>query len=327
MTKTVFKDAYEVAHIWAQRNHTEGRIPSGNIYFYNNTIYSYGNHFPIATFVTRNGSTKVLFNDTTYSHTTNKHQIAVRSAIKHYDIISCDTSIIKAVLNFQREIKLLRKELIRLINLDFTSVISIQARSAIKRRKEELKLDDIARAESVYNEYVKVLEFFGAKMPKKNTKLLEQLKTDANLVHNAYVKLLKKQQRKKEAERKKAQQEILVKALQTLPLWRERDYKGLEYKEQEYIASCDKTFLRIDKENDTIVTSQRAAFPVSHAIKAFPYILTCRTNSTEWQNIGHSIHLGHYTIDKIDKEGNVKAGCHFVTWDQIEYIARELKLI
>ena len=58
------------------------------MFFEDDTIYSYGYHFPIATKM-KDG--KLLFNDERYSSSTARHQDYVLSACSHYDIIHCAT--------------------------------------------------------------------------------------------------------------------------------------------------------------------------------------------------------------------------------------------
>ncbi len=75
--KKVFKTD-EVAHIWAQQKQDEGRNPQGNFYFQGKTIYSYGGHFPIASFVAPG---VVLITTRGYSSTTSRHIWHVRRAL------------------------------------------------------------------------------------------------------------------------------------------------------------------------------------------------------------------------------------------------------
>ena len=74
----------EVPHLWAHQTQDGARTPNGNLYFEGKTIYSYGAHFPIATFVSNaDGRTAVLFTTRTYSITTAGHCSTVRQAIQH----------------------------------------------------------------------------------------------------------------------------------------------------------------------------------------------------------------------------------------------------
>ena len=46
--------------------------------------------------------------------------------------------------------------------------------------------------------------------------------------------------------------------------------------------------------------------------------------TNEGQSDGHTWHLGHYQIDRIEANGTVHAGCHVVAWKAIERIREQL---
>src|ERR1039458_2443164 len=74
----------QVAHLWAHQSQEEAKNSNGSLYFNGKTIYSYGSHFPVATFAENAaGQTAVLFTTSTYSITTSGHCSAVRSAVRH----------------------------------------------------------------------------------------------------------------------------------------------------------------------------------------------------------------------------------------------------
>jgi hypothetical protein len=87
------KDA--VAHAWSRQDQERGREADktgGRIFFEGPTIYSYGHHFPIATFFQRKGAEKVvLFTTREYSPTTSAHISAARGAVSHHRIIYCQS--------------------------------------------------------------------------------------------------------------------------------------------------------------------------------------------------------------------------------------------
>jgi len=74
--RIVLKNHDEVAHVWAQQLQHEGR--ASNVFFYGKTIYSYGEHFPLAKFEKKN---VVLINSNTYSVSTSKHHSIVLRAL------------------------------------------------------------------------------------------------------------------------------------------------------------------------------------------------------------------------------------------------------
>lgn len=91
-TKEVFGNKDEVAHVWARQEQSSGR-QAGNmqrLFFDGPTIFSYGRHFPIASFHQKKGAEKVvLFTLRDHSVTTSAHKWAVRGACSHFRVIRC----------------------------------------------------------------------------------------------------------------------------------------------------------------------------------------------------------------------------------------------
>ncbi len=80
----VFSDNSTVAELWATQAQNHARNKQHTFYFTGNTIYSYGEHFPIAIIEEKFGRKYVIYNSRTYSMTTNRHQWYVSSAIHHH---------------------------------------------------------------------------------------------------------------------------------------------------------------------------------------------------------------------------------------------------
>jgi hypothetical protein len=74
-----------------------------------------------------------------------------------------------------------------------------------------------------------------------------------------------------------------------------------------------------------VQTSLGARFPVSHAQLALAFVRQVRACGREYVRNGHSLHLGHYAVDRIEPDGTVHAGCHVVRWEEIEHIAPQLE--
>src|SRR4051794_17602476 len=85
-------DSREVAHLWAHRAQEHARDRGGKLYFNGDTIYSYGEHFPIARHVYHGDQHIVLFTCMGYSNTTSRHKRRVLSALNgHLPYIAvCD---------------------------------------------------------------------------------------------------------------------------------------------------------------------------------------------------------------------------------------------
>jgi hypothetical protein len=79
--RKVLRNTDEVIHVFAQQTQSEGRNQSGNIFFYNNKIYSYGYHYLLGEFIDKE---TILINDKGYSVTTSKHIYSLIDATRQY---------------------------------------------------------------------------------------------------------------------------------------------------------------------------------------------------------------------------------------------------
>lgn len=104
----------QVAHVWAQQEKERGN--GSNMFFEGKTIYSYGYHFPLATFLS-NGA--VVINNESYSVSTAKHQSHVFRAVGYNYLSTVDEKqlqcIIKLESSTKERAKALKKELKTLI--------------------------------------------------------------------------------------------------------------------------------------------------------------------------------------------------------------------
>ena len=84
--KRKFNTIEDCIHTYAQFSQDQGE--SGNVFFYGNTLYSYGHHFPLAHRTTNDkGENCILLNGRTYSNSTTRHQHITSSATRHYNKI------------------------------------------------------------------------------------------------------------------------------------------------------------------------------------------------------------------------------------------------
>ena len=292
-----------VAHIWAHQSQESARNQTGNFYFRGDTIYSYGEHFPIAKIYKRKKKTVVLFTTRGYSSTTAKHKRIVAGACSHLDVIECHTVDLPAGDDLHGE-NVMR----------FRHEITALAQRAMRARSNAAYLwESVSRAAANANAM-----FFGllARFSVPNAEnIQEHLKREAER---------EKRKAKQDAKRQAIlilQQEQLNHNARQLSLARLDQWMRGEYVELHFLhyrISNEPVRLRIKGEN--VETSAGAEFPLAHALRALPAIRA----GIPYKANGHSIHLGHFVIDEIDVEGNVKAGCHYVTREEIERIAAQL---
>jgi hypothetical protein len=151
--KNIFTNS-ELAHTYANQSQQRGRTSSGSFYFEGKTIYSYGQHFPIANIVTNDkGEEVMLFTYRNYSNTTSKQISIVRSATRQYKKIYCHTPKGNHSTNFDNWLKLGEQ----------------QAEKLKKAKKPELYLNELNRLNSEVSEYT---QFFSLEIPIKLKEVL-----------------------------------------------------------------------------------------------------------------------------------------------------------
>lgn len=71
-------------------------------------------------------------------------------------------------------------------------------------------------------------------------------------------------------------------------------------------------------------TTKGASVPLTHAVRAFRFLKLCKERGQGWHHNGHSLRVGHFQVDRIEPNGDFKAGCHDITWAEVERVAKEL---
>lgn len=303
--KHVF-DTGEIPHLWAHRTQDDARNKQGNLYFTGDTIYSYGSHFPIARHVTGDsGRRAVLFTTATYSVTTSSHCSAVRSAIPsgmqvfHVPNV-CPGRYSGSELTADDHA----------CNLDdYTERIEKHVVTSARARSSYAKEWNYEHAVCLRDEAFAYCAFFGLHVP--NIPEVPELDSDA-------LTAIRKREAKRAAEKadqtKRERAEALVRQQELIVEWRAGQYSGCLYDIP--------AMLRIIGEE--VQTSRGARFPISHAKRGLAFVRRVRECGQAYVRNGHTIHLGPYAIDRIEPDGTVKAGCHVVSWEEIERIAPAL---
>ena len=117
-----------VAHYWAHRVQDDARDKQHSFYFVGPTLYSYGPHFVIGHILTDG---RVLWNDSSYSVTTSKHQSIARRAMTRQqretmlyfpDLSSDDARAITRAID-EKRLPEYASKLIRQVQSDVASII------------------------------------------------------------------------------------------------------------------------------------------------------------------------------------------------------------
>ena len=299
-------DTGEIPHLWAHRTQDEARNRQGNLYFIGDTIYSFGSHFPIARHMTNyTGERAVLFTTATYSVTTSSHCSAVRSAIpsgirvfhvpnvSHGRYSGSDLTADDHADNLT----------------DYAERIEKHVVTSARARSSYAKAWNNQHAGHLRDQAFAYCAFFGLPVP--NIPEVPELDSDAL---TAIRKREAKQAAEKAEQTKRERAEALVRQQELITKWRAGQYSGCLYDVP--------VMLRID--GNEVVTSRGARFPISHAKRALAFVRKIRESQKAYVRNGHTIHLGPYALDRIEPDGTVKAGCHVVSWEEIERIAPAL---
>ena len=295
----------DVCHIWANRS--KDHKSCGNVFFEGDTIYSYGRHFPIAKHVRNIKEERaVLFTRDTYSKTTEGHKSMVRGAL--HGLQFCGPVFLVPSIDRYKDYGTMdaKPSLRRAVEV----YVAVAREAAIKakqaRKNGEYYLSEMRDA---LEEAQKMSDFFrlGCRIPDEST-----LATPEEL---AKIKDAKRKAR--EAEKKR------------LATMRQRDEDQFKAWLRGEGHSCPfsystdangSAYLRVIHHVDgrkTMQTSRGASVPLDAAIKAFRFVKLCRMTGRTFETNGHRARVGDFFIEKIDAEGNVKIGCHYITWERI----------
>lgn len=330
--KTVFGSHNQLAHVWAQQNVPEGYSSDKRMFFDGPTLYSYGRHYAIAMFSTdKKGNPVVLFNSSGYSPSTGKHTSIARRAVS--------VPIVEL-----RDPTKPPQWTIEFIDLDFANLLKKYAATTHAGAKAKIvrTLEALNRERNDIGNYL-IKGFRPKALPKDLAKhALKLVEADKAKAKAAEEKRLAA------FEAEIAQAEIVLEAKRdewpamwrtgfTPPLTSDGHEVSAWRRAVHYLCyDRDTVLMRVRKMTrkgdaffnedvpTTIETSRGAEFPIDAALRALPVIRRMKKQGKGWQRNGETLPLGSFQIDTIYPDGNVKAGCHLVTYAEIELIAKEL---
>jgi hypothetical protein len=282
-----------VAHLWAHQSQDSARNGS-NFYFNGDTIYSYGSHFPIARHVETKRGRVVLFTTRTHSVTTAGHKWTVLGACKHLTVFHvqhvCDTNRKEQFNEYrQRYLALARKY----------------------SRARSNKPSILGNLRNLVDEANRFAVFFGLRSKLSMPTDLSAMEVECRAIEQREKarKLREEARKQREWETRKAE------AISKLDEW--ANGGAID----RFVFGGYDLPIRLRIKNDELQTSRGASVPLAHAVKAFRIIKRLHDKGQAYERNGHTIHLGHFALDSVDKQSNVTAGCHNVTWKEIERVA------
>jgi hypothetical protein len=296
----------EIPHLWAHQTQGDARNGNGTLYFQGKTIYSYGSHFAIAQIIDRRGKGRgVLFNSRSYSVTTSQHQAATRRSIPG------DWQVFEVphVGHFglsRKEDRYQHRQNV----LHFKLAIEEHLIKCSTSRSASNKEWRHNRAVELREHVFAYCEFFGLRkpsikpIPDLDSAQMEELR--AREVSRAA---------KASAKRRAEEAERLKKAGSLADLWRQGG-------PGHYLLNVLPTMLRLV--GHEIETSLGAKFSILHAKRGLALVRSVMKSGQNWEANGRTCKLGPYQISRISAEGTVTAGCHTVTWPEIERVQEQI---
>jgi hypothetical protein len=283
----------EIPHLWAHKRQPSARNGKDSFYFKDETIFSYGPHFPIAKHLPGGA---IAFTRRTSSPTTNGHMNAVRRAIPQGVTV----------------VYVLRP----------TEPAVSQREAHEKLVEEALKLAAKARkhAESHRAHALRIAEDFNryADLLGESCRIDTAPITQGDLA--ALRKSLADADARRQAEAEEAQRQAAVRLADAAQDWRNHGPT------QSWQLRSLGVLLRLSADRSQIETSQGAVIPTAEAVALWPLLATlkARGKAHEFSHLGRA--LGAYRIERFKADGSLIVGCHDIPWAELERMATALDL-
>lgn len=294
----------QVAHKWAAQTTNAGK--GSSFYYEGRTIYSYGRHFPIATFtdaVDANGERVVLFTSQGYSNSTAKHINHARSAlnglnVRVFSVPEVDTCAVSHARN---------------VDAYAARFVESLEKASRARKYSAMHMADAEKAQADAADYCAI---FGQELP---ASLAEEINPElvAKLREAAKAEALR-EAAKREADIAARAAEYEIKAA----AWRAG---GCPHALEMWRFAGHHTLLRV--KGDTIETSRGAVVPVDVAgwlFKAAKLARKVGRGETFRGAPGELSRVGVYNLREIKADGSLVIGCHELTFAEIERCAASL---
>lgn len=286
--KTIFT-SHEISHIWAHKSAPYGKSP-GAVSFDGPVIRSY--QTAMARHIEHKGKPAIILNVTSYSVSTTKHQGRIRSAIpSDVPVFRVDGQQMGAELRFTGD------EL-------FTHYIERAAlqikQSELPRIKQTTRDSHKAQSAAFLEQAKAVAAFFGLRK-RVNEKAIERLATAK----------ARAEKRERIAREKREAQER-AKQADAYEAWKRGEYV------ESYRCNPNLFPVAFRIEGDELVSTLGARVPLRAAQIAYHFAMAKRGH--EWRENGETCPVGNYRLNAINEHGIV-AGCHRISWQEIERLA------
>lgn len=289
--KTVFK-SNEIAHIWAHRSAPYGKSP-GAVSFDGPVIRSY--QTAMARHIEHKGKPAIILNTTSYSVSTSKHQGRIFQAVWNSGIPIFRVSGLEMGTSLSFTPNELFKHYLERAALS-------EASANTKRRIQQKTRDSFHAQASGYLEQAKAVAAFFGLRKRVNEKAIARLA----LAKAKAEKRAQAEQEKRDAAEREKQEGAYAAWLANAPM-----------PEGVYLnARLFPVAFRV--EGEELVSTLGARVPLRAAQIAYRFAMGKRGQS--WRENGETCPVGHYRLNAINEQGIV-AGCHRISWAELERLA------
>lgn len=302
--KTVFTTD-QCAHVWAAQSQKEGRNTGRSLWFDGPTIYSYGTHYPLATFVRPD---VVFVNTTGYSNTTAKQIGKVRGALSGLPV--------RVIHEAVRSTCTPREMITALVG----SYVQCLEKASKARTYTDMHLND---STAIRENIAFLAQAFGETVPTlpEYDRAALLLKAKVQRSERAADEVRRATAFANE-QRERANKE--AKALTLFPIWADawRSHGAKPYPEDYRPWGNLPTALRISRDGLSVETSRGASVPLMDAIRLWRRIQECYAQCEAWPDIpGAVAPIGAFQLRKIRADGTAIVGCHTLTYAETSALA------
>lgn len=309
--KTIFNSNAQVFHLFANKVQDEAKTSTRNVFFNNNSIYSYGYHYKLGLHLDDN---TMLINNKGYSITTSKHISELSQASRHKTIFYSQNVLIAEMLPRLEE----------------------YAKRVVNARKEETKADYISFINYIFNSFVDFQTYCTnnkinyvrwsneqrinlivdkrSKEYKRATFIYNSIKGNIKELESQ-IKTAKEKQKKKEQQRQKEQTKLF------------RDNKitfaRLNFDLLKLVEMHSHTANHDKQEDFYIATSQNVKLSIEESNEAIKKLEQINYNADLINKHLKGQRIKHYTITGA-KQNALIVGCHKVKFEEIKRIKKQL---
>ena len=310
--KKIYNSNAQVFHLFANKLQDEAKTSTRNVFFNNNSIYSYGYHYKLGLHLDNNA---MLINNKGYSVTTSKHIGDLAHASRHKIIFYSQNVLIAEMLPRLEE----------------------YAKKVINARKEETKASYINSINYIYNCFLDFQKYcidnkinyvrwsdYEDRINLIVDKRSKEYKR-ANLIYNSIkgnikelesqIKAAKEKQKKKEQQRQKEQTKLFRANKIT--------FARLNFDLLKLVEMHSHTANHDRQEDFYVCTSQNVKLSIKECNEAIKKLEQINYNTDLINKHLKGQRIKHYTITGA-KQNALIVGCHKVKFDEIKRIKKQL---